>query len=108
MVLLDMFYKKEPANILVTHFNHGTRDSADADEKFVKEKCTELMVPFESRKIILGEGVSEEEAREKILAKVEKEIDSESLLKYFLLAKNPQIKDKAAKILFIINTKLIP
>ena len=36
MVLLDMFYKKEPANILVAHFNHGTRDSADADEKFVK------------------------------------------------------------------------
>ena len=65
MALLDMFYKKEPANILVAHFNHGTRDSADADEMFVKEKCAELMVPFESRKIMLGDGVSEEEAREK-------------------------------------------
>lgn len=65
MVLLDMFYKSEPDNILVAHFNHGTRESADLDEDFVKRKCKEYGVPFESSKMLLGEGVSEEEAREK-------------------------------------------
>ena len=64
MVLLDMFCKSEPSNILVAHFNHGTRESADLDEDFVKRKCKEYGVPFES-KLLLGEGVSEEEAREK-------------------------------------------
>ena len=65
MVLLDMFYKSEPSNILVAHFNHGTRESADLDEDFVKRRCKEYGVPFESSKLLLGEGVSEEEAREK-------------------------------------------
>lgn len=65
MVLLDMFYKSEPGNILVAHFNHGTRESADLDEDFVKRKCKEYRIPFESSKLTLGEGVSEEEAREK-------------------------------------------
>ena len=65
MVLLDMFYKSEPDNILVAHFNHGTRESADLDEKFVEQRCKEYGVPFESSKMLLGEGVSEEEAREK-------------------------------------------
>ena len=65
MVLLDMFYKSEPSNIVVAHFNHGTRESADLDEEFVKRRCKEYGVPFESSKMLLGEGVSEEEAREK-------------------------------------------
>ena len=65
MVLLDMFYKSEPGNILVAHFNHGTRPSADTDEDFVRNKCEELNIPFESSKLLLGEGVSEEIAREK-------------------------------------------
>lgn len=65
MVLLDMFCKSQPDNILVAHFNHGTRESADLDEEFVKQRCKEYGVPFESSKMILGEGVSEEEAREK-------------------------------------------
>lgn len=65
MVLLDIFYKKEPENILVAHFNHGTRDSADLDMTFVENKCKNLKIPFEYSKLILGEGVSEEEARQK-------------------------------------------
>ena len=65
MVLLDMFCKSESSNILVAHFNHGTRGSADLDEDFVKRKCKEYGVSFESSKLLLGEGVSEEEAREK-------------------------------------------
>ena len=65
MVLLDIFLKHEPENIVVAHFNHGTRPSADIDEEFVRQKCKEFGVPFESSKLLLGEGVSEEEAREK-------------------------------------------
>lgn len=65
MVLLDIFLKIEPENIVVAHFNHGTRPSADIDEEFVRQKCKEFGIPFESSKLLLGEGVSEEEAREK-------------------------------------------
>ena len=65
MVLLDIFLRREPENIVVTHFNHGTRPSADIDEEFVRQKCEEFGIPFESSKLPLGEGVSEEEAREK-------------------------------------------
>ena len=65
MVLLERFFRAEPENIVVAHFNHGTRTSADLDEQFVFSRCKELKVPFETTKIMLGEGVSEELARQK-------------------------------------------
>lgn len=65
MVLLERFFRDEPENIVVAHFNHGTRTSADLDEQFVFSRCKELKVPFETMKIMLGEGVSEELARQK-------------------------------------------
>ena len=65
MVLLERFFRAEPENIVVAHFNHGTRTSADLDEQFVFLRCKELKVPFETMKIMLGEGVSEELARKK-------------------------------------------
>lgn len=65
MVLLERFFRDEPENIVVAHFNHGTRTSADLDEQFVFSRCKELKVPFETIKIMLGEGVSEELARQK-------------------------------------------
>ena len=65
MVLLESFFRDEPENIVVAHFNHGTRTSADLDEQFVFSRCKELKVPFETMKIMLGEGVSEELARQK-------------------------------------------
>jgi tRNA(ile)-lysidine synthetase len=65
MVLLERFFRDEPENIVVAHFNHGTRTSADLDEQFVSSRCEELKVPFETMKIMLGEGVSEELARQK-------------------------------------------
>lgn len=65
MVLLEKFFRTEPENIVVAHFNHGTRTSADLDEQFVFSRCKELKVPFETMKIMLGEGVSEELARQK-------------------------------------------
>lgn len=65
MALLEKFVKAEPENIVVAHFNHGTRKSADLDERFVFCRCQELGVPFETRKVLLGEGASEELARQK-------------------------------------------
>lgn len=65
MVLLERFFRADPENIVVAHFNHGTRTSADLDEQFVFSRCKELKVPFETMKIMLGEGVSEELARQK-------------------------------------------
>ena len=65
MVLLERFFRDEPENIVVAHFNHGTRTSADLDEQFVFSRCKELKVPFETMKVMLGEGISEELARQK-------------------------------------------
>ena len=65
MVLLERFFRDEPENIVVAHFNHGTRTSADLDERFVFSRCKELGIPFETMKVMLGEGVSEELARQK-------------------------------------------
>lgn len=65
MVLLERFFRAEPENIVVAHFNHGTRTSADLDERFVFSRCKELGIPFETMKVMLGEGVSEELARQK-------------------------------------------
>ena len=62
MVLLDIF-KNEP-NILVAHFNHGTRKSADDDEAFVRRRCKELGVDITVGHSKLGANVSEETARE--------------------------------------------
>lgn len=67
MVLLDYFCanpKIAKENITVAHFNHGTRPSADTDEAFAKAKAQEYGVAFISKKLFLGEGVSESDARE--------------------------------------------
>lgn len=62
MVLLDIF-KNDP-NILVAHFNHGTRNSADDDEAFVRQRCKELGVDITVGRSKLGPDTSEEKARE--------------------------------------------
>lgn len=56
-------------DICVAHINHGLRDSADADEKFVKDFCAEREIPCFVKRIQLKEilkndlkGMSTEEA----------------------------------------------
>lgn len=44
MVMLDMF-KNDP-NVLVAHFNHGMRPSADQDQTFVAQVAHQLQKPF--------------------------------------------------------------
>lgn len=62
MVLFELFKND---NVVVAHFNHKLRPSADEDEKFVKEICRKNNVRFEVGflKVKPGEKISEERAR---------------------------------------------
>lgn len=51
------------SDIIVAHFNHGTRPSANDDELFVKEQSEKYGVKFVSKKANLGENVAEAVAR---------------------------------------------
>jgi len=61
VVLLHKF--RNDKTVIVAHFNHGTRPSADTDEKFVKNLALKYQKPFFSKKESLGANVSEETAR---------------------------------------------
>ncbi len=63
MVLLHIF--KDDPNVLVAHFNHGTRPSADDDEKFVTTCCKKYNIEVTVGHAKLGAAASEEVAREK-------------------------------------------
>ena len=62
MALLAMY---KQADIVVAHIDHGTRKSSAEDADFVRQKCQELGVKFYETRLGLGEGVSEELARQK-------------------------------------------
>ena len=65
MVLFDFYVKKYPKNkLVVAHFDHGTRPSAKDDYSFVEKKCKEAGIRFVGKHAKLGEGVSEEKARD--------------------------------------------
>ena len=59
-----MHYFKDDPDAIVAHFNHGTRPSANSDQKFVKKWAREYGLQFVTEKQILGENVSEEKARQ--------------------------------------------
>lgn len=66
MVLLDFCVKKYGAeDVVVAHFNHGTRESCREDEDFIKKCCKNYNVFLEVGYGQLGENVSEEKARRK-------------------------------------------
>ena len=68
MVLLDYFLKNySKSNIVVAHFNHKLRPSADEDEKFVLDYCKKNDIRCEVGKLTTkpNEKVSEEKARTK-------------------------------------------
>jgi len=51
------------------HFNHGIRESSDADEDFVRDLCERVKVQLVTdRSASLGPDASEEEARDERLA----------------------------------------
>ena len=62
--MLDILARKNDAqDLLVAHFNHGTRPSAAADEAFVEKRCKNYNIKFIAGHGYLGEGVSEDTAR---------------------------------------------
>ena len=85
MVLFDYFLKNyNHENIVVAHYNHKLRPSADDDEKFVEKKCKEAKIRFEVGHLIVkpGEKVSEEKARDeryKFLRSVVEKLQKEKM-----------------------------
>lgn len=85
MVLFDYFLKNyNQKNIVVAHFNHKLRPSADNDEKFVEKKCKEAKIRFEVGHLAIkpNEKVSEEKARDeryKFLRSVVKKLQKEKV-----------------------------
>ena len=63
MVLLEMF--RDDPDVIVAHFNHGTRPSADDDQAFVETAAKKYGKPFFTKKENLGADVSESHARER-------------------------------------------
>ena len=61
MVMLEML--KDDPEVIVAHFDHGTRESSKADAEFVERECEKRGVKFVLGEGKLGEGVSEERAR---------------------------------------------
>lgn len=66
MVMLDMICRAKHysfGDIIVAHFDHGTRSSSRLDAEFVERKAQEYGVEFRLGKGNLGEGVDEATAR---------------------------------------------
>lgn len=64
MVLLDLMIKKfGKENLLVAHFDHGTRPSSLDDCNFVANFCEKNQIEFIYKRANLGANVSEEKAR---------------------------------------------
>ena len=61
MVLLHMF--RDDPEVVVAHFDHGTRPSSKDDAEFVRKMAEKYGLPFYLGKAKLGENVSEEQAR---------------------------------------------
>lgn len=68
MVLLHLLQKKTASphglNLIAAHFDHGIRHDSHKDRKFVERECGSLGVKFVYKEGRLGEGASEEEARD--------------------------------------------
>lgn len=63
MVLLDMLSRKTALELIVAHFNHGMRQDACLDERFVKDAAKKYGLKFESDQASLGANASEDQAR---------------------------------------------
>lgn len=64
VVLLDTLYKYHGDALVVAHVDHGIREESSEDAQFVRSLAERYGVPFEMTELALGEGASEEAARE--------------------------------------------
>lgn len=85
MVMLDMIYRffdYSPHDIIIAHFDHGTRPSSADDADFVQRKAEEYGVQLRTERAELGTGVAEEVARKaryEFFARVQAEADGATL-----------------------------
>lgn len=63
VVLLDTLVKSGEHTLIVAHFDHGIRDDSAGDARFVEGLAEKYGLPFESERVELGVGASEEAAR---------------------------------------------
>lgn len=63
MVLLDLLTKQKDLKVIVAHFDHGIREDSHADARLVKDAAAKYGLEFETQRIELGAGASEEKAR---------------------------------------------
>ena len=64
MVLLDRVCREgDLSDVIVAHFDHGTRESSRDDAEFVRRACLKYGVEFVLGRAKLGPSVSEEDAR---------------------------------------------
>lgn len=64
VVLLDTLYKHHGNALVVAHVDHGIRQESGEDAQFVRSLAERYGVPFEMVELALGEGASEEAARD--------------------------------------------
>lgn len=64
VVLLDMLSNNSEAELVVAHFDHGMREDSASDAEFVRQLTEKYNLPYETKRVELGQGASEAEARE--------------------------------------------
>lgn len=64
VVLLDQLARRAQARLIVAHVDHGIRENSAEDAAFVATCAKMYVLPFESIRLELGRGASEEKARE--------------------------------------------
>lgn len=83
-ILLKDLNKNEMFNIACVHVNHGLRESADRDEKHVRQFCDQFGLPLKIKKIYVEAGGSLEakarEARYQAFYEVKEEIQADVLV----------------------------
>jgi tRNA(Ile)-lysidine synthase len=83
MVLLDILRRESELELIVTHFNHGTRSDSTEDEKLVVKTAKANNIPFEVGYAKLGKNASEERARKlryEFLNNVKKHYSADSII----------------------------
>lgn len=65
MTLLHILKSQPGLELIVAHFDHGIRGDSAEDARLVEQVAKEYGLPFEMKREELGEGTSEEKARER-------------------------------------------
>lgn len=64
VVLLDLLSKQKNLELIVAHFDHGIREDSSKDAEFAQSLAAQYRLKLETGSAELGEGASEEQARD--------------------------------------------